>query len=227
MDGTWKYTGNNNQYMNQEGKYPGQIILTTNKSNIWTICADENNKELQNIINHWIKNTPNIDRCWFTKSQINQINDKHITLNNNGIITKNNEISEDEFKNRIEDISMSYMNSLHQANKLRNKNMAAFEINITSSNTSQSLLDLINKENSQLFDLIINTHETKPNFRRFRGIDAKSWSRVFIDVGDDHVYITIPKNGSLNTIPRMASIIEEIINDTALIYHDGNEIFNR
>lgn len=46
--------------------------------------------------------------------------------------------------------------------------------------------------------------ETGPDFARFRGVDLVTWARLFIDVGKDYLFVTVPGRENLDVVHRIA-----------------------
>jgi len=67
--------------------------------------------------------------------------------------------------------------------------------------------------------------ESQSDFKRFRGIDLHTWDRVFMDVGLNYAYLTIPGKGCVNAAPRIATIQGEDNAGRTMIYFDGVEMF--
>ena len=67
--------------------------------------------------------------------------------------------------------------------------------------------------------------ESEPDFRRYKGVDLHNWDRVFLDVGTDYAYLTIPRKGCVNAAPRIATIQGEDNAGRTQIFFDGVELF--
>ena len=66
--------------------------------------------------------------------------------------------------------------------------------------------------------------ETEPDFARFLGVDLVTWARLFIGVGKDYLFVTVPGRGSLDVVHRIA---DELGKDRGYaICFNGVEIYS-
>ncbi len=143
----------------------------------------------------------------------------------NGKITINRATDVDEVLISIAEMANRYADSLKEATDLRDRTLAAFEIDFSQPIQLDAFSSTVSKGRGDM-NLWLVEVETEPDFRRFKGIDLHTWDRVLLDVGPDFVYLTIPGNGCINGAPRLAVVQGEDNSGKATIYHDGVEVFD-
>jgi len=138
-------------------------------------------------------------------------------------ISKGNDI--DEVLATVSEMAIRYKGSLLTAARLRDSKMGAFELNFTQQiDLDAFTLKVLKGVGDMRLWLVELEHE--PDFRRFKGVDLHNWDRVFLDVGIDYAYLTIPKKGCVNAAPRIAAIQGEDNSGKTQIYYDGVKIFD-
>jgi hypothetical protein len=142
----------------------------------------------------------------------------------NGKITVNRATDVDEVLISIAEMANRYADSLKEATDLRDKTLAAFEIDFSQSIPVDEFSRTVIKGQGNM-NLWLVEVEAEPDFRRFKGIDLHTWDRVLLDVGPNYVYLTIPGSGCVNGAPRLAVVQGEDNSGRASIYHDGVEVF--
>jgi hypothetical protein len=142
----------------------------------------------------------------------------------NGKITVNRANDVDEVLISIAEMANRYEASLQEATYLRDKSLAAFEIDFSQCIPLDEFSSTVTKGQGDM-NLWLVEVEAEPDFRRFKGIDLHTWDRVLLDVGPDFVYLTIPGSGCVNGAPRLAVVQGEDNSGKATIYHDGVEVF--
>jgi hypothetical protein len=142
----------------------------------------------------------------------------------NGKVTINRAADVDEVLISIAEMANRYADSLKEATSLRDKTLAAFEIDFSQGIDLNSFSSTVAKGKGNM-NLWLVEIEAEPDFRRFKGVDLHTWDRVMLDVGPDFVYLTIPGKGCVNGAPRLAVVQGEDNSGRASIYHDGLEVF--
>lgn len=142
----------------------------------------------------------------------------------NGRVTINSAKSVDETLLSISEVASRYQDSLIEATKLRDDSMSAFEIDFTQPIDLEAFSEKVMKGTGDMKLWLVET-ESEEGFKRYKGIDMHTWDRVFLDLGSDFAYLTVPGKGCVNAAPRIATIQGENNAGNTSIYHDGVEIF--
>ena len=141
-----------------------------------------------------------------------------------GKVTINRAVDTDEVMLHISEMANTYLKSVNDATNLRDSSMGAFELNFTQNININSFASTVLKGSGDMKLWMVET-ESYPDFKRFKGVDLHNWDRVFLDVGDNYAYLTIPGKGCVNAAPRLAVIQGEDNAGKTTIYHDGVELF--
>jgi len=141
-----------------------------------------------------------------------------------GRVTINRATDVDEVLLSISEIANRYDDALVEATNLRDTTMGAFEIDFSQEINLDAFSDAVSKGKGDMQLWLVET-ETESDFRRFKGVDLHTWDRVFLDVGTDYAYLTVPGKGCVNAAPRIATIQGEDNAGKTMIYHDGVEVF--
>ncbi len=142
----------------------------------------------------------------------------------NGRVTINSAKSVDETLLSISEAASLYEDSLLEATKLRDSSMGAFEIDFTQPIDLESFSEKVMNGTGNMKLWLVET-ESEEDFKRYKGIDLHTWDRVFLDLGPDFAYLTVPGKGCVNAAPRIATIQGEDSTGNTSIFHDGVEIF--
>jgi len=142
----------------------------------------------------------------------------------NGKVTINKALDVDDVFLTISDMANHYEDALVEATDLRDKKMGAFELNFTQNIDLDAFSSTVTAGKGIMNLWLIET-ESKPLFRRFKGIDLHTWDRILMDVGPDYAYLTIPGQGCVNAAPRIATIQGEDNSGNTSIFYDGDEVF--
>lgn len=142
----------------------------------------------------------------------------------NGKVTINRATDVDEVLATIGEVANRYSDSLKYATNLRDTTMAAFEIDFTQKIDLEAFSNIVASGIGEMRLWMVET-EVHSDFRRFKGVDLHTWDRVFLDVGTDFAYLTIPGEGCVNAAPRIATIQGEDNAGKTTVYHDGVEVF--
>lgn len=124
----------------------------------------------------------------------------------------------------ITSMARRYEKSLIEATKLRDESFGAFELNFTQHIDLESFSEAVSMGKSAM-NLWLTETESEFDFKRFRGVDMHTWDVVFLDLGVDYAYLTIPGKGCVNAAPRIATIQAENTAGKTDIYFNGDEIF--
>jgi hypothetical protein len=142
----------------------------------------------------------------------------------NGKVTINRATDVDEVMLSISDIANRYEDSILEATNIRDSKLGAFEINFTQTIDLDSFSHTVAMGRGSMNLWLVET-VSESDFKRFRGVDLHTWDRVFMDVGVDYAYLTIPGKGCVNAAPRIATIQGEDNAGKTVIFFDGVEMF--
>lgn len=118
-----------------------------------------------------------------------------------------------------------YYDEITRATELRDQTKSCFEFCFNQNIDLERYSDLVNKGKSDLQLWMIEV-ESLSDFKRYRGVDMHTWDRIFLDLGKNYAYMTIPGNGCVNAAPRLVSIQGETIMGKTQIYYNGDEVFD-
>lgn len=141
-----------------------------------------------------------------------------------GKITFNRATSVDEVLNFSSAVADRYEQALIAANAARDRTMGAFELDFAQELDLDAFGEVVTAARGPM-KLWLTEVESESDFRRYRGVDMHTWDRVFLDVGLDYAYMTIPGRGCVNAAPRLATIQGEDNAGRTEIFHDGVEMF--
>jgi hypothetical protein len=142
----------------------------------------------------------------------------------NGKITFHASSGMEEIIDCVSEMSKKYNDALEMATKLRNEEKGAFEFDFKQKVNLDNYSDAVGKGKGNL-KLWMTEVESYDDFRRFQGVDLHTWDRLFLDLGTDYAYMTIPGNGCVNAAPRLVSVQGETAFGKTKILYNGNEIF--
>jgi len=142
----------------------------------------------------------------------------------NGKVTVNRATDVDEVMLSISDIANRYEDAIFEATEIRNSKMGAFELDFSQTIDLDAFSHTVAMGRGTMNLWLVET-ESQSDFKRFRGIDLHTWDRVFMDVGLNYAYLTIPGKGCVNAAPRIATIQGEDNAGRTMIYFDGVEMF--
>lgn len=141
-----------------------------------------------------------------------------------GEVTINHAIDVDEVMLSISDMANRYEDAILEATKLRDSKMGAFELDFTQKIDLDAFAQTVSMGRSSMNLWLVET-ESERDFKRFRGVDLHTWDRVFMDIGADYAYLTVPGKGCVNAAPRIATVQGEDNAGKTSIYFDGVEMF--
>jgi hypothetical protein len=142
----------------------------------------------------------------------------------NGKVTINRAVDVDEVMLSISDIANRYEDAILEATKIRDNKMGAFELDFTQTIDLDAFAQTVSMGRGTMNLWLVET-ESESDFKRFRGVDLHTWDRVFLDVGPDYAYLTVPGKGCVNAAPRIATVQGEDNAGKTSIYFDGVEMF--
>jgi len=125
----------------------------------------------------------------------------------------------------VSTISDKYNEALEEATKLRDLEKGAFEFEFKQKINLENYSDAAGKGRGNL-KLWMTEVESYDDFRRFQGVDLHTWDRLFLDLGTDYAFMTIPGKGCVNAVPRLVSVQGETALGKTRILYNGNEIFD-
>jgi len=144
----------------------------------------------------------------------------------NGKVTFNRAADIDEVLSVVSELSIRYEEDLNTATRLRDAKMAAFEIDYATSIDLDRFAEVVSKGIGDMRLWLVQT-ESQNDFRRFKGVDLHNWDRVFLDVGPDFAFLSVPGKGCVNAAPRIATIQGEDNAGKTRVYFDGVDIFGK
>lgn len=142
----------------------------------------------------------------------------------NGKVTINKGNDIEEIIISISEMANRYEDSLLFATQLRDKKMGAFELDFTQKIDLNSFSQTVTMGRGGMNLWLVET-ESETDFKRFKGVDLHTWDRIFMDVGLDYAYLTIPGKGCVNAAPRIATVQGEDNAGKTSIFLDGVEMF--
>ncbi len=143
---------------------------------------------------------------------------------NNGKVTVNQAYDVDAVMLSISDMANKYEDSLYEATNSRNNKLCAFELNFSKELDLQAFSDVVSAGKSGM-NLWLTEIESECDFKRFKGVDLHTWDIIYMDVGLDYAYLTIPGDGCVNAAPRIATVQGEDNAGKTSIFFDGVEMF--
>lgn len=141
-----------------------------------------------------------------------------------GKVTINRAVDVDEVMLSISDMANRYEDAILEATKIRDNKMGAFELDFTQNIDLDAFAQAVSMGKSTMNLWLVET-ESESDFKRFRGVDLHTWDRVFMDVGPNYAYLTVPGKGCVNAAPRIATVQGEDNAGKTSIYFDGVEMF--
>lgn len=143
---------------------------------------------------------------------------------NNGKVTVNQAYDVDAVMLSISDMANKYEDSLYEATNSRNNKLCAFELNFSKELDLQAFSEVVSAGKSGM-NLWLTEIESECDFKRFKGVDLHTWDIIYMDVGLDYAYLTIPGDGCVNAAPRIATVQGEDNAGKTSIFFDGVEMF--
>jgi hypothetical protein len=142
----------------------------------------------------------------------------------NGKGTINRATDVDEVFIWVAEMANYYTKALKNATDLRDNSFAAFELDFSQEIDLDAFTNTVMNGAGDMKLWLMETERQK-DFARYKGVDLHTWDRIFIDIGPDFAYLTIPKGGCVNAAPRIATIQGEDNAGFTKIFHEGVEIF--
>jgi hypothetical protein len=141
-----------------------------------------------------------------------------------GKVTINKAEDVDDVMLAISEMANRYEDAITKATKIRDNTMGSFELNFTQNINLEAFAQAVSMGKSSMNLWLVET-ESEQDFKRFRGVDLHTWDRVFMDVGPDYAYLTVPGKGCVNAAPRIATVQGEDNAGKTSIFFDGVEMF--
>lgn len=142
----------------------------------------------------------------------------------NGKVTINRAVDVDETLAVITNMALRYSDSLTNATELRDAKLGAFEFDFGQRPSLEAFAKTVAAGAGEMGLWLVEL-AALPDMRRFRGVDLHTWDRVFIDAGPDYAYVSVPRDGCVNAVPRLAVIQGEDNAGRTEIFYDGVEVF--
>ncbi len=143
----------------------------------------------------------------------------------NGKVTINRGVDVDEVLASVTSTALRYSDSLMEATRLRNSKLAAFEFDFSQRIDLDAFTKVV-KAGAGEMRLWLMQVSDEPDLRRFKGVDLHTWDRVLVDVGPDFAYLSVPREGCVNAVPRLAVVQGEDNSGKTEIFYDGIEVFD-
>ena len=195
---------------------------------VWAVYSLGKTESFDRTMNSWIDGNLLLDNCWTVSGSIRRLAESYSDdgteseLCDEGRITVGHSDDIDSVISAIGTIAEHYHNELELATKLRNGDEGSFEFEFARKVSLGSYERFLSKGARDLKMLMVKT-EDDGDFVRFGGVDTHTWGRILLDMGLDSAYMTIPGNGCVNAVPRLAAFQGK--NGGARIYYNGDEIF--
>ncbi len=142
----------------------------------------------------------------------------------NGKLTVNRGLDADEVLAHATGMALKYSDSLDLATELRNDRVGAFEFTFSQRINLERFTNAVGAGSGDMRLWLIET-ENDAEFRRFKGVDLHTWDRVFLDVGTNFAFITVPGKGCVNAVPRLAVLQGEDNAGKTEILYNGETVF--
>lgn len=142
----------------------------------------------------------------------------------NGKITFNSSNDFEMVLDSVNSILDKYSSELEYATKLRESERGSFEL-VFKQNVNKDLYSETVKTGKTDLKLWMTEIESYSDFKRFRGVDLHTWDRVFLDLGDNYAYLTVPGRGCVNAAPRIVTLQGESVMGKTKVFYNGDEIF--
>ena len=142
----------------------------------------------------------------------------------NGKATINRGVDVDEVLAHVSHMAHRYADGLSEATDLRDSQLGAFEFDFAQAIDLDRLSEAVAQGTGGLKLWLVET-EKDPALRRFKGVDLHTWDRVLLDVGPNFAYLSIPQEGCVNAVPRMAVAQGEANSGKTEVFYDGVPLF--
>ena len=141
-----------------------------------------------------------------------------------GRVTVNSSEDVDTVIYTVGEVADHYCGELEQATKWRDQEKGSFEFSFSRKVDLERYEARITKGTKDLKMWMVKTEGTE-DFVRFGGVDMHTWDRVFLDMGEDFAYMTVPGNGCVNAAPRLVTVQGETVTGKTKVFYNGDEIF--
>jgi len=139
-------------------------------------------------------------------------------------VTFNRAASVEDAMLTVTSMANRYSDDLSRATELRNSTLGSFEVDFSQPVPLEPFA-LVTTKGSGPMKLWLIESEGTPELKRFSGVDLHSWDRVIVDMAPDHAFITVPGNGCVNAVPRIATLQGEDNAGKTEIFFDGEPVF--
>lgn len=144
----------------------------------------------------------------------------------NGKITIYYSDSINEMFSSIASIGESYGSNIREIEGMRNEKRSPFEFQFKARVSLDRYSEALQSGKNGL-KLWMRETEVSEDFRRYAGVDMHTGDRIFLDMGEDHAYMTIPGKGCVNAAPRFLAVNGENALGRISAYYEGDRILER
>lgn len=141
-----------------------------------------------------------------------------------GTVTFNRAASVEDAMFAVTSMANRYSDDLARATELRNTTLGAFEVDFSQPVALEAFSAVASRGGGPMRLWLVET-ESSAQMKRFSGVDMHSWDRVLIDLTSDHAFVTIPGDGCVNAVPRIATLQGEDNAGKTEILFDGEQVF--
>ena len=141
-----------------------------------------------------------------------------------GKITVNRADDVDEVLHFSSELAERYQGSLVDAEKLRDKRLVPFELDFSQTIDLNAFAETVRVGRGPM-NLWLSETSHEEDFRQFHGVDLHTGDRIFVDVGPNYAYLSVPSPGCVNAAPRLAVVQGEDNSGRTAIIQDGVEVF--
>ncbi len=122
------------------------------------------------------------------------------------------------------ELATSYENLLSEADRLRTKFSAPFELGFSQKVDLDAFGTCVRAGRGPLKLWLTEVEREGDDLRRYRGVDMHTGDRVALDMGKSFAYLSVPKQGCVNAVTRLASVQGESITGKTTIFFDGEPL---
>jgi hypothetical protein len=141
-----------------------------------------------------------------------------------GTVTFNRAASVEDAILAVTTLANRYSDGLAHATELKGSTLGAFEVDFSQPVALDAFSEVAARGASPMRLWLVET-ESSDSMKRFSGVDMHTWDRVLIDLSSDHAFVTVPGNGCVNAVPRIATLQGEDNAGKTEILFDGAPVF--
>lgn len=219
-------------------------ILNKVNGRVWALYSLAETNSFSETVNAWIRGNLMMDNCWTPSGMIRNlvrsanpsdtdwvpvtklVGDDGTTgewyPDGRAVIGSSEDVDSVILTANI--VSDHYRDELDLATEWRNGTKGSFELLFPEKIDPSHFHGSISCGTGDLRMWMVET-ERGSEITRFGGVDMHTWDGVLLDVGPDFTYVTIPGNGCVNAVPRLATLEGRTMADRVRIHCDGSEVF--